>query len=312
MASRLLDVMTFNVEGLPWPARSGRSASLKAIGEHIRDLRHRGKAPDVILFQEAFARPATRMVEATGYPTIVPGPGHRARSTVPRGGTRRPGARVWGKGEVGLKFLGSGLAIVSEYPVTDSFVSAFARKSCAGIDCLSNKGMVLARLHIPGVPAPVELLTTHMNSQRASRVPSRRYNAVHLAQTNELQAFIGMNSDLSAPLIFGGDFNMRHEQLRFDHFERKVAMKLVHRECGAFPERCDVRMSWDGDAPWMDTQDLQLYSDGAAVQVEPIRVEAWFDGPEKGGRLSDHDAYRVVYRLSWPKTAAPYVPDCGG
>lgn len=297
--SMLFDVMTFNVEGLSWPARTGRKPSLDAIGAHIRDLRAKGTAPDAILFQEAFSKAATRMVTATGYPTVVAGPRASAKPEVPRGGGKRPGARVWGKGEIGLKFASSGLAIVSEFPLLESASSPFSRKSCAGLDCLSNKGVMIARLAVPGLPVPIELMTTHMNAQRASRVKQRRYDAVHVAQTNEIEAFIGKYSDLAAPLIFGGDFNMRHDELRFAHFDRKVPMVLVHRYCIERPEKCDARMSWDGDAPWMDTQDLQLYSQSGRVAVEPVRVEAWFDGPERGGRLSDHDAYRVVYRLSW-------------
>lgn len=299
MHSLLFDVMIFNVEGLPWPARSGRTPSLKAIGAHIRELRAQGTAPDAILFQEAFSKSATQMVETTGYGSLVPGPGVGDKADVARGGGKRPGARVWGKGEVGLKFMSSGLAIVTDYPVTFAASTPFTRKSCAGFDCLANKGVLLARIAVPGMPTPIEIVTTHMNSQRASRVRERRYNAVHLAQTNEIGAFLDTHSDVSAPLILGGDFNMRQEEVRFTHFERKVPLTLVRRFCITYPEICDVRMSWDGDEPWMDTQDLQLYGDGARVMVIPVRVESWFDGPERGGALSDHDAYRVTYRLSW-------------
>lgn len=303
----LLDVLTFNVEGLPWPARSGRKPSLAAMGAYLNELRTRGEAPDAILFQEVFSRPASKMVAATGYPTIVPGPEVHSTSNripdSPRKGRKRPGARVWGKGEIGLKFIGSGLAIASEYPVIYASSTPFKRKSCAGIDCLSNKGVLLARLSIPGLPAPVELITTHMNSQRASKVRKKRYNAVHLAQTDEILSFIRANREESAPLILGGDFNMRQDQLRFDHFDSKVGMTLVHRYCGTFSEKCDVKMSWDGDAPWMDTQDLQLFSAGERVSIAPVRVESWFDGPDRGGKLSDHDGYRVTYRLSWRATS---------
>lgn len=315
--SILFDVLTFNVEGLPWPARSGRKPSLKAIGDYLNALRASGEAPDAILFQEAFSRPATKMVSATGYPTIVPGPEvHDSADRIadsPRKGRKRPGARVWGKGEIGLKFIGSGLAIASEYPVIFASSTPFKRKSCAGIDCLSNKGVLLARFAIPGLPAPLELITTHMNSQRASKVRKKRYNAVHLAQTDEIIAFIGANREDGAPMVLGGDFNMRQDEIRFDHFDNKVGMTLVHRYCGDLPNKCDVRMSWDGDAPWMDTQDLQLFRAGDKVSIAPVRVESWFDGPERGGKLSDHDAYRVTYKLSWratPQTAQSTASLC--
>jgi len=28
-----------------------------------------------------------------------------------------------------------------------------------------------------------------------------------------------------------------------------------------------------------------------------VRIEAWFDGPDAGGKLSDHDAYVVTYAI---------------
>jgi hypothetical protein len=55
----------------------------------------------------------------------------------------------------------------------------------------------------------------------------------------------------------------------------------------------------------MDTQDLQLFSSGEIVTVRPIRVEAVFDGSPGSPRLSDHDGFRVTYRLSWPAEASP-------
>ena len=67
-------------------------------------------------------------------------------------------------------------------------------------------------------------------------------------------------------------------------------------------------MSWDGDEPWMDTEDLQGFESGGGVTVEPIRVEAMFDKPWKGDTLSDHDGFLVVYRLSWPAGAARAAP----
>jgi endonuclease/exonuclease/phosphatase family metal-dependent hydrolase len=306
-ASMPFDVMIYNVEGLSWPARSGRAASLEAIGAHIAALRAEGKAPDVVMLQEAFSRAAVRMAAALPYATLVPGPGRGDRASVIRGGPRE-GKRRPTKGEIGLKLAGSGLVILSDHPLAYAASSPFARKSCAGFDCLSNKGVAIARLVVRGLPQPIELVTTHMNAQRASGVSQQRHRAVHLAQTNEIGWFIDQHSDFANPLIFGGDFNMKRDDIRFDRFARRVAMPVVHRYCveeGA--GRCDVRLSWDGDEPWMDTQDLQLFSDGATVKVEPVRVEAWFDGPERGGRLSDHDAFRVTYRLSWPADAKPMM-----
>lgn len=63
-------------------------------------------------------------------------------------------------------------------------------------------------------------------------------------------------------------------------------------------------MSWDGDEPWMDTQDLQFFWPGDRVAIRPIRVEAMFDGGESGPVLSDHDGFLVTYELRWAATPA--------
>jgi hypothetical protein len=44
-----LSVMTYNVEGLPWPVRFGRGSKLKAIGRQLAALREKGLQPDVVL-----------------------------------------------------------------------------------------------------------------------------------------------------------------------------------------------------------------------------------------------------------------------
>jgi len=153
-----LDVLVYNIEGLQWPARRGRAKSLAQIGEHLRELRSTGKAPDVVLFQEAFSPAAINAVRRTGYAEIVRGPSRTARS-VYKAGTKLPGRKKPLKGEVGVRLLSSGLIIASRYPVLETASDAFSRLSCAGFDCLSNKGVLLARVSVPGVPEPTSLPT---------------------------------------------------------------------------------------------------------------------------------------------------------
>jgi endonuclease/exonuclease/phosphatase family metal-dependent hydrolase len=294
-----LDVLTYNVEGLSWPARTGRAAPLRAISARLAELRASGEAPDVVLLQEVFSRNAVRAVESLPYPSIAAGPA-RSEDRVRRAGGSLPGPRRPFRGELGLKLQTAGLAIAADYPILTVNSAPFPRRSCAGFDCLANKGVLHAELQIPGVPGTLHLFNTHMNSQGSSRVPARRHHAAHRQQAQFLASFIHDIAGFEAPLIFGGDFNMRHSELRFDAFDRTQPLLLVHRVCAEQPETCDVGLSWDGDAPWMDTQDLQLFWPGDAVAVRPVRVEAMFDGGPSGPRLSDHDGFRVVYELSWP------------
>ena len=303
-----LSVLTYNLEGLGWPARSGRAGALKEIGVRLNAMHADGSGPDVILFQEMFSPAAKRAVAASGYPAIVPGP----RRTTPRTGgqgERMPGGAKPLKGEVGLRLLGGGLAIASRYPIVDHAAEAYGRRACAGFDCLANKGVMLARIHLPGVPVPVDLYNTHMNSRGASGVAETRDREAHARQAVRASEFIANTENPEHPLIFGGDFNMRHSEARWGEFSAHHPLTLVHEFCIDAASGCDVKMSWDGDAPWMDTQDLQFFAGGTALSLRPVRVEAMFDGSPDSPRLSDHDGFLVTYELRWPATMAT-TPAC--
>ncbi len=299
LARTTLSVLTYNLEGLGWPARKGRAAELRAIGDRLAAMREAGTGPDVILFQEMFSGAAKRAVAASGYPAIAPGP---RRTTRPYIGDyeKVAGKAKPLKGELGIRLLGGGLAIASRYPIAESALDAYGRRACAGLDCLSNKGVMLARIAIPGVPAPIDVYNTHMNSRGASKVSEARNGEAHARQALAASKFIARTQDLTAPLIFGGDFNMRHSEDRWAEFSEYHPLTLVHEVCVDPASGCAVRMSWDGDAPWMDTQDLQFFADGERVTVRPIRAQAMFDGGESGPQLSDHDGFLVTYELSWP------------
>ena len=304
-----LDVLTYNIEGLPWPARSGRAAKLRAIGAHLDGLRRAGTAPDIVLFQEAFSGAAAKAVETARYPALASGPGRTQRRTLDAAGTV-PGSRKWRKGEIGIRLLSSGLVIASRYPIVTHMSEPFSRRSCAGFDCLSNKGVLHARVAIPGVPDPIDIFNTHMNAQRASGVPRARHTPAHNSQAEELATFLEARRAPEKPAIFGGDFNMRRSLPRFDTFDALQPLALVHRHCTLENSGCEVRMSWDGDAPWMDTQDLQLFASGQRVEVRPVRVEAMFDGRPDSPMLSDHDGFRVRYTISWDAAAQPSPGAC--
>jgi hypothetical protein len=49
--STTLKVLTFNIEGLGFPARKGREVQLAQIGERLSAMRAAGTGPDVVMFQ---------------------------------------------------------------------------------------------------------------------------------------------------------------------------------------------------------------------------------------------------------------------
>ncbi len=299
-----LSVLTYNIEGLGWPARTGRSDKLREIGVRLAKLRAAGAAPDVILFQEVFSDAAKRAVSRSGYPAISAGPRRTSRAPSDAPVAPLPGKARVKRGELGIHLVGSGLVTASHYPIIFSESRPYGPKACAGIDCLSNKGILLTRIFVPGVPAPIDIYNTHMNSQAASRAPRSRRVAAHERQTRAMAGFIGQTRDPAGAAIVAGDFNMKHSDPRWDHSSRLLQLSLVHQVCSEPAGRCNVQVSWDGDAPWMDTQDLQFFDDGDMVSIRPIKVEAMFDGGPSGPVLSDHDGFLVTYELSWPVTPA--------
>ncbi|WP_380874774.1 endonuclease/exonuclease/phosphatase family protein [Sphingomonas sp. DBB INV C78] len=307
-ATTSLAVLTYNIEGLGWPARSGRGPELREIGKRLAAMRASGKAPDVVLFQEMFSGSAKEAVAATGYPAITHGP---RRTTKPpdKQAEKLPGKAKAKRGEIGMHAEGSGLAVASEYPLIETQARPYGKRACAGFDCLSNKGIVLARLAMPGVPGAIDIYDTHMNSRGASKAPAARNLAAHERQSLEAAQFLAETNDDANPLILGGDFNMRHAENRFAKFTKYQPLDLVHRVCADPKSGCEVKMSWDGDEPWMDTQDLQFFWPGDQVSIRPVRVEAMFDGGDSGPELSDHDGFLVTYELSWP-TDTTRVPAC--
>ena len=295
-----LSVMTYNVEGLPWPVRSGRGSKLKAIGRQLAALREKGLEPDVVLIQEGFRDEVDDLIELSGYPHVAKGPRKRQRDGSQLTREDRPRykrVKYRRKGEGWGKWGSSGLWVLSDHPI--NWVKSHAYHYCAGLDCLANKGVMLVSLDVPGLPVPVEIADTHLNSKGASGVPRNRNRTAHHLQAAELGQFMQTDRTPGAPLIVGGDFNVMHAPDRFDYVMQRYPFDVVSQVCFRTPESCDAKISADGDAPWLDTQDLIGFKQGDRVAIRPIQVEARFDGSTTGGPvLSDHDAYEVTFRLT--------------
>jgi endonuclease/exonuclease/phosphatase family metal-dependent hydrolase len=291
-------VMTYNVEGLPWPVRKGRGTALKRIGHELAAMRAKGVEPDVVLIQEGFRDEIWDLIDESQYPYVARGPrkGQRDANVFPKG--QRPDFRrvkYRRKGEGLGKWGSSGLWVLSNHPI--EWVKSHAYRYCAGLDCLANKGVMLVAVDVQGLLTPVEIADTHLNSKGASGVPRSRATQAHHLQADELKRFMQADRTPGAPLIVGGDFNVMHSPERFDHVMNDYPFEVVSRWCHARPGACDTQISYDGDAPWLNTQDLIGFLNGEAVAVTPIAVEATFDGADEPV-LSDHDGYKVTFRLT--------------
>ncbi len=301
-ASVDIAVMLYNVEGLPFPARMGRDANLEAIGDALAALRAQCAAPHVVVVQEAFSATAAAIGRRAGYPYQAFGPQADAPRLSPSAVLAPDflAERRFLVGERAPKLVNSGLKILSDFPILTAASEPYSAEACGGTDCLANKGAQFVRVAIPGVPVPLEILNTHMNSRKGAGVPYARSDEAHHAQTEELAGFLARHRDPANPLVIAADFNMGWAPPRFAYFQRHMPQALVHQHCHTAP--CNTGLRFETVTPWLETQDLQAFDPGRRIHIRPVQLAAHFDG-KAGPVLSDHMATIVTYRISWQPTA---------
>ena len=304
-ASRELSVLTYNIHGLPWPMAAHRGEALKAIGRELAEMRKAGRQPDIVLIQEGFRGETADLARISGYRYWAKGPTRSERPSEPApadGGAYRK-ARYRTRGEGWGKFTSAGLHVLSDAPILGVSTAAF--HYCAGFDCLANKGVMMTRIAVPGVPGGVDVVNTHLNSRHASKTPDAHSLQAHNLQIDELNAFITDHHDVERPLLVGGDFNVRRAPDRYYHAAANRPYGVVAEYCA--DTACEGQALGAEGRPWLKTQDLQAFASLGPVDVRPIKVETVFASPDNGGKLSDHDGYLVRYRLSWTAPATVNV-----
>jgi hypothetical protein len=196
--------------------------------------------------------------------------------------------------------------VLADAPILDVRTAAYGH--CAGYDCLANKGAMLVRLQPDWSPTPIDVVNTHMNARKASGAPRARTLRAHHGQTRELTAFLAANQDEDHPLLVGGDFNIRNSSARYDYQAEARPYTVVSEYCARVGSGCGHGAPDAAARPWLRTQDLQGFRDGA-VRVQPVASRYLFEVGDK--RLSDHEGYLVRYQLSWSAQSltAVYRPD---
>ncbi len=304
-----LRVLLWNVEGLPWPIRSGREPKLAAIADWIAARRKAGAGPDILILHKAFTPAASRIAAVAGYGNIFPGPAlddkRRLPAATPPAGYLD--AARWWKGEGIGKWLDGGLYVATDLPVIDQARDAFDADNCAGYDCLSNKGGLALRVAVPGAPEALALFNTHRNSREPAQVGLARAEASHLLQTDENDTLLAAFGDDGA-MIAAGDFNNYRAGDKTGRFAADPAFRLAAKGPG-FAARAAPMTD---PRAWTDAYDLLGFRGSDALRVEPLAVATLFDG-NNGPVLSDHPAQYAIFRLSWrgDAPAAPVlVPTC--
>lgn len=296
-----LTVMSYNVEGLPAPARFGRAGSLRRIGERLADLRRQGLQPNVVLLQEAFARPAKRIAAEGGYRYVAHGPsaGDVNREIAPPAAAGLIARVSHLKGEHDGKWIGSGLRILSDYPIVKVERLAFPTWDCAGFDCLANKGAVIAWIAIPGSPQPVAFIDTHLNSRAASGVAKSRADSAYAFQVAALRQFIGREVPAGTVAFLGGDFNSGKAQIRQEYLDPTVLPDGRNSLLQAVADGSDITVGdpTDAQAILQRAKDWLFYRGNSSYSVTLTGFDVPFGHGADGATLSDHLGYEAHYRV---------------
>lgn len=299
-----LAILTYNVKGLPWPIASGRAAAMSSIVERLRQLRRDGLAPQIVVLQEAFTADARAIGRAAGYRYVVDGPAASDASDEPmdaQDGHFLADARWWA-GETEGRLTGSGLQILSDYPILAVHRMAYPAFACAGYDCLANKGALLVRVQTPGVSTPIDVVTTHLNSRNSSGVGDERSLYAYRRQFALLSDFINRWHDPAIPLIAAGDFNVGSAQPRQSVLRAEIARWRVGGAVQDALQQIAARRGVEAlqqDAQWtlQRARDLQLFAPGTRSPIRLVGVRVLFGRDSTGAMLSDHVGYASLFRL---------------
>ncbi|AXB79502.1 endonuclease/exonuclease/phosphatase family protein [Novosphingobium sp. P6W] len=297
-AANGLSVMTYNVEGLPFPLAYGRSARLAEIGERLGALRRAGRQPKVVLLQEAFIPQAKAIAAAAGYPYAVIGPQTAdAAKDAPALDEAFTAQASWLKGEGLGKWVDSGLVILSDYPIVQTRRMAFPADMCAGFDCLAAKGVLLAWIKVPGKDHPVAIADTHLNARKASGVAITRADAAYAMQVAAARGFIRTQVPRSADLVFGGDFNIGHDRTRI---ATQAALGGIVADASEATRITDLGsinepIAADRAAILARAKDKQYFRAGTGGKLRLQSLEVPFGSANGGAALSDHLGYVAHY-----------------
>lgn len=293
----ILKILSFNINALPDVLKSGdqEADQYARIAEILRQRRSEGEQPQVVLLQEAFDSKSAVITDTTGYAYVVRGPGRKEPSKEGKAHWNLQTRKPYSNFDDPQKFMGSGLVILSDFPIVDAQHKAFDSDSCAGIDCLSNKAILLARLEVPGLDTPLDIINSHFNSRRSAAAPKKWTLKAHQRQTDTLHWFLtrvhGGN-----PLVIAGDFNTKAQD-RYRYFRDRIDVADVAELCLSLSGRCRVADGTSEDSILYNTNDKQFIAPSKGVALMPMHIERNFTEQIGGIGLSDHLGYEVHYRL---------------
>lgn len=301
-----LSVLTYNVHGLPWPLATGRDAAFASMITQLKTMRSEGRQPHVVVLQEAFTSEAKDIGKLSGYRYVANGPAVRDRSPVtPTILDREFADRAsFLSGEKSGKILGSGLQILSDYPIMAVRTRPFPAFACAGYDCLANKGILMALIDVPRSATPVVISTAHFNSRHASGVSNERSDYVYRRQWEVARQFFAASNWHAFPMVFAGDFNVGKSTRRQTTFHAIEASLWTGGRLGPVRDAlhaCRIsscKFPASAAEALSRGKDWQLFASTSQGGLAAERIQVPFGRAANGSMLSDHIGYSAIYRLS--------------
>lgn len=290
-----LRVLSYNVQGLPDMLREGKEPYFNRIAEILRERRAEGSQPHIVLLQEAFVRDVSIIAETTGYKYVLKGPGRKDTSKRGKSHWSTNTRKTYASFSDPQKLLGSGLYILSDFPIVEATHKAFDSDMCAGFDCLSNKSILLARVKVPGLDSPVDVINSHFNSHRAAVAPTKTKTKAHKAQVETLQWFLE-KIDQGNSQIIAGDFNTKHTP-RYAYFRDAIKAEDAAEICVRGTSDCALSAETRVEEILYKTNDKQFFHDAAGLGMRPTYITRNFTELLDGKPLSDHLGYEVHYKL---------------
>lgn len=291
----VLRLLSYNINGLPSTLTKGKLPLFERIAEILRERRAAGTQPQVVVLQEAFDKRTALIAETTGYQYVYKGPGRRD--------TSRKGKAHWVQGtRKGYaqrpdpqKIAGSGLYILSDYPIFDARYKAFDSDACAGFDCLSNKAIQFARIQTPFSETPIDIVNSHFNSRSSAKAPGKIVLKAHRKQTDLLAKYLDQFSK-GYPVIIAGDFNTKQDK-RYQYFRQNINLIDAGEACLSERQTCNIREGTREEELLYRTNDKQFFANSQSMRLEPIWAGRNFDEELNGKPLSDHLGYEIHYRI---------------
>lgn len=310
----VLSVMTYNIKGLPWPLAQGRTEALAQIGARLAAMRRAGRQPHVVLLQEAFSSEAAELAVRTGYRHAAFGPDTDLRTPMAANAADIAYLHTarWDRGEQMGKPLDSGLMILSDYPIIGTDRMAFPDFACAGLDCMANKGVLIAHLAVPDT-GPVSIVNTHLNARTAAEVPVARSQQAFSRQVELMARFVTRHVPQGQALILGGDMNIggdRQRQAAFFTGFARSGLRFVAPGLGGARQALAQAAADRGTRPDLmhavqHGKDWIFARDGQGAPMTVLKAQVPF-GSEGGGEpLSDHFGYVIKYRMPVPRSHEP-------